>query len=544
MIYEKGVFKRAVTRGNGILGDDVSLNIRTIKTLPLYIKDRSDVLELRGEVFIRKHVFQKLNNQRKENGLEQWANPRNAAAGSLKLLNPKEVATRHLDVYFYAVEQGLEKEIKSQFDVHKVLKKLKLPVIDEKYFSLDKSIESIFQFANMVNKDRERLSFEIDGIVIKVNNLSYHKQLGVTGKSPRFAVAYKFAPEQTFTNIKDITLQIGRTGVITPVAELEPVKLAGSIISRATLHNQDEIKRKDIRISDTVIIEKGGDVIPKIVAVNKNKRLKDSKPWQMPDKCPFCLSLLIKKENEVAVRCINKGCVAKLVRHIIFFVSKHAMDIEFLGEKSIKQLFDNNLICSISDIYKLNKNELENLDGFKEKSINNLLTSIEKSKKCSFDRFIIALEIPYIGKETAYLLATKYKNIQALMKAESHDLLMIEGVGEKVAQSIISFFKDVSNVKEIDSLLYLGVSPQPLSIDMKNKNSFFYNKIFVLTGALEEFSRQEASEYIKERGGKISSSVSAKVDFVLFGENSGSKYAKAIKLNVNLLSEKEFKKHL
>lgn len=542
--YENGNFVRAVTRGNGKIGDDVTANVKTIKTLPLRLKGDNipPLLEVRGEVFMHKKVFMDLNIQREEKGLEPWANPRNAAAGSLKLLDPKEVSLRKLDLLCYGVAEG-EIDISSQYETHKYLKKLGLPVSKESHFHRCSSIGEILKFSNKIQKAREDISFEIDGIVLKVDDLKYHPKLGFTGKSPRYAVAYKFAPEQAFTKINDITVQVGRTGVLTPVAELEPIQLAGSTISRATLHNEDEVKRKDIRISDWVVIEKGGDVIPKVVKVDFSKRKKNSLAWHMPKKCPVCGSEVIQKENEVAHRCINVNCVGRQLRHIIFFASKAAMDIEHMGEKVVSQLFEKKLILRPSDIYLLDEESLSQLEGFKEKSIKNLLDSIEKSKSCFLDRFIMGLEIPYVGKETAELLADYAEDLEHLMKLKKDELITIEGIGEKVASAIEDFFNDPKNIEEIEHLLKNGVIPKKIK-SKKIKNHIFENKTFVLTGSLEKFTRSEASSLIKERNGKVLGSVSKKTDYILAGDNPGSKLDKAEELNIKVLSEEEFEKLL
>lgn len=537
--YEKGYLTRALTRGNGKIGDDVTQNIKTIKTLPLKLHGNNipDLIEVRGEVFMHKAIFQGLNEKREDKGEDVFANPRNAAAGSLKLLDPKEVARRKLDVICYGISNG-ERFVSSQFEMHSFLKKLGLPISNENYFKLCKNLEDILSFATQIENKREKISFEIDGIVVKVDDINTHKILGFTGKSPRHAVAYKFAAEQAQTNIKDITVQVGRTGVLTPVAELEPIFLAGSTISRATLHNQDEIIRKDIRIGDRVIIEKGGDVIPKVVSVDFSKRKKDAKKFQMPKKCPICSSNVVNYEGEVAYRCDNPKCQGQRLRRLIYFASKGAMDIEHLGTKVMQTLLEKNLVSRPSDIYTLTYDMLSSLEGFKEKSIRNLLDSIEKSKKCSFSRFIMALGIKYVGSETADLLAKRAKDIKTLEKLSKEDLLSIEGVGEKVAKSIIEYFEDENNLEEIDLLLLHKVSPQKPKEPIKSH--LFTDKIFVLTGSLENYTRAEATSLIKERGGKTSSSVSKNTDYVLAGTDPGSKYSKAQKLDIKILSEKEF----
>lgn len=537
--YEKGKLVRAVTRGNGKVGDDVTANIKTVKTIPLILQGSNipDLIEIRGEVFMHKKIFEELNKEREEMGLDVFANPRNAAAGSLKLLDPKEVLKRKLDIICYGIANE-EEFVTSQYELHGYLKKFGLPVSDENYFKLCKDSNDILSFANHIDEIRKKISFEIDGIVIKVDDILTHKILGFTGKSPRYAVAYKFAAEQAVTKINDITIQVGRTGVLTPVAELEPVFLAGSTISRATLHNHDEIARKDIRIGDTVVIEKGGDVIPKVVGVDFSKRKSDSKPFEMPKKCPICLGDVIHIPEEVAFRCINPNCQGQHLRKLIYFASKAAMDIEHLGSRVMEMLFDKGFVLKPSDIYSLDESKVSQLEGFKEKSIHNLLESIEKSKKCSFSKFIMALGIKYIGAETADLLANYAKDIETLKNITRDELLSIEGIGDKVADSILEYFKDKTNLDEINRLLTLGVSPQrPKEI---LKTHLFADKTFVLTGSLKNYTRTEASNLIKERGGKTSGTVSEKTDFLLAGEDPGSKYDKAKKLGIKILTEEDF----
>ena len=541
--YEKGVFVRAATRGNGKIGDDVTQNIKTIKSIPLKLKGSSfpDVLEIRGEVFMHKKRFTALNEEREEEGLEPFANPRNAAAGTLKLLDPKEVSRRRLDVIFYGIAHGKE-FFSSQFEAHHILNKWGIPTANEEYFAKCSSIKEVLVFAKKIEKKREALSYEIDGIVIKVDDINLHEKLGKTGKSPRYAVAYKFAAEQAETVIKEITIQVGRTGVLTPVAELLPTTVSGSTISRATLHNQDEIKRKDIRVGDSVTIEKGGDVIPKVVSVDFSKRKKDSTPFSMPTHCPVCNTKVVHKKGEVAVRCPSKTCHGQSLRTLMFYASKPALDINHLGSSIVKQLYNEGLVTSLPDLYKLSEKDLEGLEGFKEKSIKNLLSSIEESKKCTLSRFIMGLQIPYVGSETADLLARRVKDLKEIEKLSLDDLLEIEGVGEKVAESIIHFFQDTNNQKMIHELISLGVSPQKMSAE--RKETFFTDKSFVLTGGLEIFTRDEVKDLIRNKGGKISSSVSKNTDYVIVGESPGSKYDKAKKLGIPILSEKEFESKL
>jgi len=539
--YEKGKLVRAVSRGNGRKGDDITANVKTIRSIPHELKGTNipDLLEVRGEVFIPTHDFAEMNREREEAGDVTWANPRNAAAGSLKLLDATEVAKRKLDIVFYNVITR-EKILKTQSENHHFLKKMGLPTGKEKHFAVCRSLDEIFAFADRIEEERPSLPFEIDGIVIKVNALRDHDIMGATGKSPRWAAAYKFAPEQAETVIEDITVQVGRTGVLTPVAELQPVPLAGSTISRATLHNEEEVMRKDIRVGDSVIIEKGGDVIPKVVEVIQNKRPKHSKPWHMPTHCPICGTEVIRREGEVAVRCPNRTtCGGQNLRRISFFASKNAMDIDHLGPEIVKKLIEIGFVSRISDLYRLTENELTQLEGFKEKSIHNLLASLEASKKVTLARFIFAIGIPYVGEGTAQLLADAAGSIERLKEMSEEELCEIDGVGDKVAKSIVEFLSDEKHLKEIEELLELGV--QPTAAHKKIAGHAFAGKTFVLTGSLEEFTRTEAANLIKERGGKVSSSVSKKTDFVLVGEDPGSKYDKAQKLGVAILDEKSFK---
>ena len=542
--YEEGHFVRALTRGDGRVGDDVTANVKTIKSLPLKLfgKNIPAILEIRGEVFLTKKVFQQMNAQREEEGLELWANPRNAAAGSLKLLDPKEVAKRGLNIITYAIVEGGE-GIKSQYEVNHHLHQWGLPAATARHLARCTTTEEIFHFADRIHKERDDLAFEIDGIVIKVDDLPSYQILGTTGKAPRFAVAYKFAPEQAVTKIEAISIQVGKTGVLTPVAELTPVHLGGSTIARATLHNEDEIKRKDIRVGDWVVVEKGGDVIPKVVEVDVKKRSPTAHVWKMPHRCPACETEVVRSEGEVAVRCPNPRCSARRYRRIAFFASKHAMDIEHLGDKVVEQLITKGLVSRISDLYTLDANVLAELEGFKEKSIHNLLSSIEKSKKCLLSRFLMGLQIKYVGEETGEALAEHASDLETLMRMKKEELLEIEGVGEKVATSIVEYFSDSNNLEEIHLLLKHGVAPkQPPK--KKIEGHPFAHKTFVLTGTLAHYSRDEASLLIKERGGKTSSSISKQTDFLLLGTEPGSKYDKAKELGVAILSESEFEKML
>lgn len=540
LLYEKGKLVHALTRGNGRVGDDVTANIRTIRSVPQTIS-HTETVEVRGEVYMSLSTFRSLNAAREEEGLEPFANPRNAAAGSLKLLDPREVAKRKLNLVTYGVGEGHSPE-SSQYKLHHLLKKWGLPTSDEKHLARCETLEEVMVFAKKIEKERPDLPFEIDGIVIKVDDMKAHALLGATGKVPRFATAYKFAPEQAHTRVNDITVQVGRSGVLTPVAELEPVFLAGSTISRATLHNQEEVARKDIRVGDSVIIEKGGDVIPKVVSVDLKKRPAHTHVWKMPKHCPVCKSDVVHIEGEVAVRCANVRCAGQRVRRLAYFASKHAMDIEHMGERVVEQLVEKGLVARISDIYLLDEEKLSRLEGFKEKSIRNLLASIDASRKCPLSRFIMGLGIKSVGTETAELLAEEARDLATLLKMTEEDLVKIEGIGEKTAQEIASALHDSDMKEEIRLLLAHGVTPQKMKAKLTGHP--FSGKTFVLTGALEGYSRDEAAALIKERGGSVSGSVSKKTDYVLVGEDPGSKYNKAKELGVTILSEQQFKKFL
>lgn len=540
--YINGEFVQGVTRGDGQKGDDITNNMRTIASLPLklYGKHVPEFLEVRGEVFMKHSDFEQLNKEKEKAGEQLFANPRNAAAGSLKLLNPKDVQKRKLSCVFYGVAEVQGKELKTQHKSHEYMKEIGLPVLE--HFELCRSIEEIFAFADKIHHLRAHLSYDIDGIVVKLDSLKEQEALGASGKSPRWAVAYKFAANQAETKILGITVQIGRTGVLTPVAELDPVFLAGSTIARATLHNSEEIERKDIRILDTVIIEKGGDVIPKVVEVVHALRPPHTEPWKMPAHCPSCGAEVVKAAGEVAYRCPNSlKCPEQRLRRIIFFASKEAMDIENFGERVAEQLFSKGFVKVPSDIYLLDREKLSQLEGFKEKSIDNLLNSIQSSKTPALSRLILALGIRHIGTQTADLLAFKAETIENLQTFSKDDLIKIEGIGEKVAEAVIEFFLDPLNLAEIEALLKAGVHPQsPKSAQFSDHP--FSGKTFVLTGTLETYSRLQAEALIKERGGKVTDSVSKKTDYLLLGKDPGSKYQKAVTLGVTILTEEEFKK--
>jgi len=527
--YEEGRFVRAVTRGDGKAGDEITANLRTIRALPLTLSSPW-TLELRGEVFMPHAVFQHLNVEVEE----PWANPRNAAAGSLKLLNPREVAARGLDVVFYSIAEG--GGLHFQHEVPVFLHKETLPSLAET--CLCTSLEEIFTFADKVLHLRKKLPFDIDGIVIKLDSLKEQDHLGFTGKNPRWAVAYKFAAEKAETRIEAITVQVGRSGVLTPVAELTPVLLAGSTIARATLHNQEEIARKDIRVGDSVIIEKGGDVIPKVVKVCLEKRSAGSIPFQFPLACPVCGTAVVQLAEEVAIRCPNAACPEQMKRRLVYFAGKEAMDIENLGEKVMEQLYDRGFVKRFSDLYFLEATHLAALEGFKTKSIDNLLKSLEMSRHVSLDRFIMGLGIRHVGSGIAELIADAAGSVEGFLQLSRENLLNIDGVGEKVADAILEAIPEMWT--EIERCLQGGVTPRVIQKVLIQGHPFF-GKQFVLTGTLHHLTRSEAAEKIKERGGKVGETVSKKTDYLLVGDDPGSKLEKAKKLQITILSEVEFR---
>ncbi len=538
-IFRNGIFVQGVTRGDGSQGDDITSNMRTISLLPLqlYGEHIPSYMELRGEVFMPRATFEKLNEQRMANGEPLWANPRNAAAGSLKLLNPKEVAKRGLSIVFYGVAEEATETIDRQSKVSPWLRSMGLPTLE--LVATCHSIDDIWAFAQHVHSIRDTLPYQIDGIVIKLDEFKQQRNLGSTGKNPRWAIAYKFAANQAETKVLAIAVQVGRTGVLTPVAELEPVFLAGSTISRASLHNEEEVQRKDIRLGDWVWIEKGGDVIPKVIGVDIAKREAHTIPWKMPNACPSCHTPVIRVPEEVAVRCPNENCLEKIIRHLAYFVGKDAMDIHHMGEKVIIQLVNKGLVLHPSDIFALTREQISTLEGFKSKSVDNLLKSIEEAKRVTLSRFILALAIPYVGSGIADILASHAGNIQRLHEMTEEELKKINGIGDKVAQSVVHFFQRKEHRIEIERLLALGVQVESSQI-FQWKEHLFEGKVFVLTGTLEHFTRTEAGNKIKERGGKVTESVSKKTDYVLVGTDPGSKLEKAKVIGVAILTEKEF----
>ncbi len=545
--YVNGYLKTAATRGDGTVGEEITINVKTIKAVPLRLKKlksgkyKLKDFEARGEIFMKVNDFLKLNKEREEQGEKLFANPRNSSAGTLKLQDPKIVAKRPLDIFLYMLV-STEEEFESQYENLKTLKELGFKVNPE--YKLCKNIEEVLAACHKFEEKRETLEYEIDGAVIKVNSIRQQRVLGSIAKAPRWAVAFKFKAKQAFTTVNKITWQVGRTGSVTPVAELEPVFLSGSTISRATLHNYDEIKRKDIRVKDKVVIEKGGDVIPKVVAVVLSERPKDSQPAKPPDNCPVCGTPLFKPENEVAYYCDNSECPAQIKGKLEHFAARGAMDIDGLGEALIDLFVEKGFLHTYADIYDLKKRreELTEIERLGEKSVDNLLNSIEESKKQPFEKVLFALGIRYVGAGAARKLAEYFLSIDNLMKASGEEISGVHEIGPSISSSVKEFFSTENNINIISRLKDHGLN---FKTEKKNAvNSFFTGKTFVLTGTLANFSREEAGEKIMALGGKAASSVSKKTDYVLAGAGAGSKLDKAKSLGVAILTEDEFVKHL
>lgn len=533
--YENGLLIRAVTRGDGTTGDDVTANIRTIKTIPLRLSGNPpDALEVRGEVYMTRKGFAALNEERQEAGLEPFANPRNACAGSLKQLDPKIVAARPLDALFYGLGECSE-----EFETHQEMLSSLTHYglrITPKHWSCAEISEVLTRLDELEGMKRS-FPFEIDGGVIKINQRGLYEQLGSTAKSPRWAVAYKYEPEQAETVLRKITIQIGRTGVLTPVAELEPVQLAGTVVKRATLHNEDEIKRKDIRVGDRVIVEKAGEIIPAVVRVVTEKRTGKEQPFDMQAACKALGINPVKLEGEVAWRIDDLHHPAMLKRWLTHFASRNGMDIEGLGESIVEQIVDAGLVKSPADLYDLKKMQLLGLEGFKEKKAQNLIDGIEASKTRPFDRVLFALGIRHVGSGSARVLAQNFPNIGSLMAADVQTLEEIRDIGPIVGKSIVDFFQCLENRQLVERLQAAGVNFEQT---VKAESDEFAGLTFVLTGTMESLSRDEAGELIRARGGAVTSSVSKNTSYVVAGEKAGSKLTKAEELGVKVLSEQQF----
>jgi len=542
LVYEDGVFVQGSTRGDGTTGEDITQNLRTIPTIPLKLRDKNlavpSLLEIRGEVYMEEADFEALNERRIENGEQPFANPRNCAAGSLRQLDPKLTAERNLKIYCY--EPGVVEghQFKTHWEFLQTIPKWGFrvnPLIQQ-----CKNIDEAIKFYQNMESQRNDLDYEIDGVVIKVNSYEHRDALGVRSRSPRWAIAGKFKARQEITTIEDIEASVGRTGAITPVAHLEPVNIGGVIVSRATLHNQDEIDKKDIRIGDTVVVQRAGDVIPEVVKIIEDKRPENTSPYHLPEHCPVCGGNVVRLEDEAVHRCQNLSCPAQVKGRIKHFASKAAMDIDGLGEKLVDQFFDEELIETPADLYRLSKDDLVELERMGEKSAQNLLDSIEKSKQTTLARFLYALGIRNVGEHLARVLEREFGSLGKITEASHDELEAVNEIGPIVAQSIRSFFDDEHNMNLINNLLDAGIQIEESSTASSESVDAFTDKTFVFTGALTQFTRSDAKKLVESLGGRATSSVSSKTDYVIIGENPGSKADNARDLGIDILSEDDF----
>ena len=539
LVYEKGIFTRGTTRGDGEVGEDITENLRTIHSIPLKIKESEypapERIEIRGEVYIGTDAFKVLNSRRMKEGNAPFANPRNAAAGSLRQLDSRITARRPLEIFFYAVGTAEGISFDSQWNTLQTISQWGFAV--NRHVRQAEDINQCIQYYQEMEIKRRELPYEIDGTVIKVDSVALQDRLGAVSRSPRWAIACKFSPHQATTVIKNITVQVGRTGVLTPVAEMNPVAIGGVTVSHATLHNQDEIDKKDIRLGDTVVVQRAGDVIPQVVKVIISKRTGSEEKFTIPAMCPSCRSAVTRFEGEAAHRCINMDCPAQIREHIKHFVSRGAMDIEGLGEKLINQMCDSNIIGNPADLYFLTKNSITGLERMGDKSAANLLSAIEESKSPPLSKFIFALGMRHVGEHAAKVLASKFTTLDNLMHASKETIAEIDGIGPAVAESITRFFSEDSNLEVISRLLKAGVKPgeehHPDSAPLSGKT-------FVFTGTLENYTRNEAKELVESQGGVVSSSVSKNTDYVVTGSSPGSKMRKAHDLGVSVLNEEQF----
>ncbi|EAG5469433.1 NAD-dependent DNA ligase LigA [Listeria monocytogenes] len=542
--YENGKYKQGATRGDGTIGEDITANLRTIRSIPMKLqKDYS--IEVRGEAFMPKRSFQKLNEIREEEGQMLFANPRNAAAGSLRQLDTKIAASRNLDIFLYAVADFGEMGVETHSAGLDMLETLGLKVNKER--RLCNSLEEVYAYIEEWTEKRAGLAYDIDGIVLKLNNLEQQRQMGNTVKSPRWSIAYKFPAEEVPTKLLDIELNVGRTGVITPTAVLEPVRVAGTTVSRASLHNEDLITEKDIRIGDTVLIKKAGDIIPEVIKSITEKRSGSEEPFHMPKNCPACDSELVRLEEEVALRCINPKCPAQIKEGLIHFVSRNAMNIDGLGEKVIIQLFSQHLIKDVADLFFLSKEKLLELERMGEKSVTNLLASIQASKQNSLEKLLFGLGIRHVGAKAAKSLAIHFDTMDNLKVADKETLTSINDIGEKMADSIVTYFANEEVHDLLEELKRAGVNMTytgPKLEDMSEEELVFAGKTVVLTGKLEKLTRNDAKALIESLGGNVSGSVSKKTDVVVAGSDAGSKLAKAEELAIPIWSEEDLIEYL
>lgn len=542
LIYENGKFVAGATRGDGEVGEDVTQNLKTIKSIPLVLFSGKikppPLLEVRGEVIIHKKDFEKLNLEREKSGEPLFANPRNAAAGSLRQLDPKVTAERPLDIFLYGMGQIEGMTFKTQWEFLNTLPEWGFKT--NKLNRLCRNIEEVIEYYREMVKKRDSLPYECDGVVVKVNSIEYQRRAGELSHSPRWAVAFKFPPQQAVTKIINIEAQVGRTGTLTPVAILEPVRVSGVTVSRATLHNMDEIERKDVRIGDYVVVQRAGDVIPEIVKPLPEKRTGKEKRFSMPDKCPSCGSKIIHEEGEVAYRCINASCPAQLKERIRHFCIREAMDIEGLGEKFIDQLVDRGLVKDMADLYYLKPEDFFHLERMGSKLAENLYNAIQNSKETTLDKFLFALGILHVGEHLARVLAREFNTLENVMKATKEDLLKVKEIGEEIANSITDFFGNKNNVKLIEKLLKAGIKIK--SVEKPKGETPLKGKTVVFTGELKSMTRDEAQKLVEDLGGRASSSVSRKTDLVVAGPGAGSKLEQAKKLGIKIIDEDEFLK--
>lgn len=540
LTYEKGVLVRGATRGDGVVGEDITANIRTIKSIPLILNKEIDI-EVRGEIYLSKDSFEKINAERAKNGEPLFQNCRNAAAGSVRNLDVNVTKKRKLDCFIYHLPNPLDYGLKTHYDALMFMKELGFNT-NYKCNRLVKNIDEVFDYIKEWTEKRESLPYDIDGIVIKVNDIAMQNRLGFTAKVPRWATAYKFPAEEVVTRLIDIIFTVGRTGKITPNAVLEPVRVAGSTIRRATLHNEDNVVIKDIRPGDYVIIHKAGDVIPEVVRSLKERRTGDELPFQMISNCPICKTRIIRKEEEADYYCPNEECPARKIENIIHFASRDAMNIDSMGESVIEELYNEGYIKNITDIYDFDKykDELINLDGYGKKKLDNLSKAIEDSKKVSLEKLLFGLGIRNVGSKTAKILARRFKSLDNIMNTSIEELTSIPDIGEIIAKSIVDYFSDKSNLEIINRLKAFGVNMEYINTSNTEEKDEFKGKTFVLTGTLVGITRDKATELIENLGGKVSSSVSSKTSCVIVGDNPGSKYDKARALNVPIWQEEEF----
>jgi len=540
LVYRKGSFAIGATRGDGVVGEDVTQNLKTIKTVPLKLmtKNPPELIEVRGEVIMNKEDFERLNRQREEAGEPLFANPRNAAAGSVRQLDPKITSSRPLNMFAYGIGRVEGKRLSTHWDSIQYLKELGFKI--SQYVELCHNVDQVKSYYHKLVGIRDDLPYEIDGIVIKVNEFALQEKLGELSRSPRWAVAWKFPPQQATTKVRDIMVSVGRTGALTPVAMLEPVRVGGVEVSRATLHNEDEVRKKDVRIGDTVVIQRAGDVIPEVVKVIPERRTGKEKKFSMPDRCPVCGSRVERPEGEAIHRCTGIACPAQIKENLAHFVSKGAMDMDGLGYKLLEQMVDKKLIKDQADLYFLKKEDIMKMDRMGDKLAENILSAIDKSRTPSLSNLIYALGIRNVGYHLAGVLAKHFKSIDNLARQSVEDLTRVHEIGPIVAQSIYNFFHNPKNLKILEKLKKGGVKfPTEKVVAKKTPLS---GKTFVLTGGLDSFTRDEARKIIEDLGGRVSSSVSRNTDFVVVGKDPGSKYDKALKLGVKTINEEEFKK--